>query len=1031
MRMKKAKTTASTPPHDTPATVVGSPVVGSPVVACPVVGIGASAGGLAAFEAFFAGMPADVDPGMAFVVVQHLVPDHDSLLPDLIQRRTRLRVFEVEDGMLVQPNCVYVIPPGRDMAYLNGALQLLEPVEPHGRRLPIDFFFQSLAQDQHTRAIGIVLSGTGQDGTEGVRAIKGEGGMAIAQTPASAEFDGMPRSALDTGLVDYELLPADMAAKLIAYVAVAFGVVDGRPKAGAVQSPESARALTKIHVLIRARTGRDFSHYKPSTIERRIARRMALHQIDDLDGYVKFLRQAPTEVDALFGDLLISVTSFFRDPDVFQLLEREVVPALFAGRPTNDVVRVWVPGCATGEEAYSLAILLTERTEALRQRFTIQVFATDIDRAAIEVARAGVYPASIAGDVSPERLHRFFVAQNGGTSYRVRSSLRELLIFSEHDVTTDPPIAKRDLISCRNVLIYMDAALQRRLIPLFHYALRPGGFLILGTSESQGEFGALFTAVDRKAKVYRRVDERPGVRRAIRPPLLTSPMTLPAPELPGRTETRNSITRPLREMTEQSLLAHFVAAGALVTADGDILYLHGRSGLYLELAAGETGINNIVTMARAGLELPLSAALRATVLSQKISQRVGLRVKTNGHFTSVNLTVFPVVNDMDASLESQLYVVLLEESPMVPREPSPPDVSPRGDAVATDGVVSGVIPDGATDSPTSRRELEERLAVIARASRSKDENLLSMQEELQSSAEELKSTVDELQFVNRELQSTNEELETAKEEMQSINEELTTVNAELQSRIGELTRANDDISNLMAGTGIGSVFVDHDLRILRFTPAARALINLIPGDVGRPVAHVVSNFVGDVGLVAAVRRVLDTLIPYEAELQTVDGSWYLMRILPYRKLNNVIEGAVLSFFNISEPVRIRESLRAANDLLRLAVVVRDAHDAIIVQDLTGRIMAWNAGAVRMYGWSEAEALAMNTGERIPLELRPVHSTRMMQLARSEILQPYATKRLTKAGGVLDVTIVSTALINEQGQMYAIATTERASGGGMP
>jgi two-component system CheB/CheR fusion protein len=1027
VRKKKASVAPRTPPDDTPATVV----------ACPVVGIGASAGGLAAFEAFFAGIPAGVDPGMAFVLVQHLVPDHDSLLASLIQRCTSMRVFEVEDGMRVQPNCAYIIPPGRDMAYLNGALQLLEPSLPHGRRLPIDFFFQSLAQDQHARAIGIVLSGSGQDGTAGVRAIKAEGGMVMAQIPASAEFDGMPRSALDTGLVDYALPPADMAAQLIAYVAVAFGAVGGRPNAVAVQSPEVARALEKVFVLIRARTGRDFSHYKPSTIERRIARRMAVHQIDALDAYVKFLQQAPAEVDALFRDLLISVTSFFRDPDVFQLLEREVVPALFADRSTDSVVRVWVPGCATGEEAYSLAILLTERMETLRERFAIQVFATDIDRAAIEVARAGVYPASIATDVSPERLHRFFVAQDDGSSYRVRASLRDMLIFSEQDVTTDPPIGKRDLISCRNLLIYLSAASQKRLIPLFHYALRPGGFLVLGTSESKGDFSALFTAVDRRLKVYRRADELPGVRRAIRPPLLNSPMTVPTPDLPGRTPTRNTMKRPLREMTEQALLAQLVAAGALVTAYGDILYLHGRSGLYLELAAGETGANNIVTMAREGLGPPLAAALHSAVITQEASRRFGLRVKTNGHFTSVNLTVLPVANGMDAPSGSPLYVVLLQESTMVRGEPSrpeaTPEATPRGDAAVTDGVVTdvvtGVVSDVATASPASTREVQERLTVLTRALRAKDENLLSMQEELQSSAEELKSAVDELQFVNRELQSTNEELETAKEEMQSINEELTTVNSELQTRVGELTRVNDDISNLMAGTGIGSVFVDHDLRILRFTPAARAIINLIPGDVGRPVAHVVSNFVGDIGLVGAVREVLDTLIPKEAELQTVDGSWYLMRILPYRRVNNLIDGAVISFININETVRIRESLRAANDLLRLAVVVRDAHDAITVQDLTGRMMAWNPGAVRMYGWSEAEALAMNAGERIPRELRPATSVRMMQLARSEILEPYATQRLNKAGDAVNVTIVSTALINEQGQMYAIATTERASGGG--
>lgn len=478
----------------------------------PVVGIGASAGGLAAFEAFFSGMPADTDPDMSFVLVQHLAPDHKSILTDLIRRYTRMQVFEVEDGMVVQPNCAYIIPPNRDMAFLNGTLQLMEPSAPRGQRLPIDFFFRSLAQDQHEQAICIVLSGTGSDGTSGVRAIKGEGGMVMVQNPASTEYDGMPRSAIATGLVDYELPPAEMPAQLIAYVAHAFGRPP-LPATGPTTKAESA--MRKVFVLLRAQTGHDFSQYKPSTIHRRIQRRMAVHQVETIDGYVKFLQQTPVEVEALFRDLLIGVTSFFRDPEAFQAVEQQAIPKLLAGRAPSDLIRVWVPGCSTGEEAYSIAIVLQERLEELKQGHKVQVFATDIDAQAIAVARTGMYPSSISADVPPERLARFFAAEPGGI-YRVSKGIRDMLVFSEQDMIKDPPFSRLDLISCRNLLIYMGAELQKKLIPLFHYALNPGGLLFLGTSETVGEYGELFSVLDRKAKVYQRREDLHGARRAAR-----------------------------------------------------------------------------------------------------------------------------------------------------------------------------------------------------------------------------------------------------------------------------------------------------------------------------------------------------------------------------------------------------------------------------------------------------------------------------------------------------------------------------------
>ena len=477
----------------------------------PVVGIGASAGGLAAFEAFFAGMPAQGEPGMAFVLVQHLAPDHKSMLCELLSRHTRMQVFEVEDGMLVQVNCIYIIPPNYDMAFLRGALHLMEPMAPRGQRLPIDYFFTSLAQDLGDSAIGIVLSGTGSDGTQGVRAIKDVGGMVMAQTTTSSEFDGMPRSAIATGLVDYQLPPAEMPAQLMAYLSHVAGTLS---RSAGSSSTKSVRALKKTMVLLRAQTGHDFSQYKPSTIYRRIERRMAVHQIDVMEAYVQYLQQTPAEVLALFQDLLIGVTSFFRDPQAFEFLETQVLPALFEGKPVGGAVRVWCTGCSTGQEAYSIAILLVERMEALKKSYILQVFATDIDSRAIATARVGVFPVSIAADISPERLARFFTLEPDGKGYRIHKGIRDVIVFSEQDLIKDPVFSRLDLISCRNLLIYLDVDLQKRLIPQFHYALLPGGRLFLGSSEGIGEFDSLFCVLDRKAKVYQRKEDLQGVQRA-------------------------------------------------------------------------------------------------------------------------------------------------------------------------------------------------------------------------------------------------------------------------------------------------------------------------------------------------------------------------------------------------------------------------------------------------------------------------------------------------------------------------------------
>lgn len=974
----------------------------------PIVGIGASAGGLAAFEAFFSGMPADTEPGMAFVLVQHLAPDHSSILTALMQRYTRMQVYEVEDGVTVQINCAYIIPPNRDMSFLNGTLQLMEPSEPRGHRLPIDILFRSLAQDQHERAIGIVLSGTGSDGTLGVRAIKAEGGMVMAQFPESCEFDGMPRSAIGTGMVDYELSPADMPTQLIAYVKHAFG---RPPRSVALTSPLNENALKKIFILLRAQTSHDFSQYKPSTICRRIERRMAVHQINSTDTYVKYLQQTPVEIDALFRDLLIGVTSFFRDPEAFEALETLVIPKLYEGKPPGATIRVWSTGCSTGEEAYSLAILLYEQSEKLKQAYKLQVFASDIDNRAIAVARTGVYPASIATSISPERLARFFTAEPDGSAYRIHKNIRDLLVFSEHDVIKDPPFSKLDLVSCRNLLIYFDSDLQKKLITLFHYALQPRGMLFLGTSETLGELSNLFNVMDRKSKVYQRNEDFQGSRRAalgrFLPPQMLKDTDLP--QQAGRMS--HSVKLSLRELTEQSLLQQLAPVAILVNGQGDVLYLHGRTGMFLEPTPGDAGINNILKMAREGLRRDLTTALHKAAGSKERVQCIGLRVKTNGHHSLVNLSVSPVMAGSAGALESPLFLVTLKIAPTLPDQPAATAAFPVG--TSADGRPS----DDNVRANAKIAELNEEL-------QAKEEYLHAANEELETSNEELKSSNEEMQSVNEELQSTNEELETSKEEMQSINEELATVNTELQTKVTDLSRANNDMNNLLAGTGIGTIFVDFNLRILRFTPAATGIINLILSDVGRPVGHIVSNLVGYNRLVADVQEVLRTLIPKEIDVETQEPKNYTMHILPYRTMDNVIEGAVITFVDITDMVRTREALRKANELLRLAVVVRDAHDAITVQDLAGHITAWNPGAVRMYGWTEPEALAMNVRDRIPKVLQESALAKVHQLSQAQTLEPYQTQRLAKDGSVKEVTLTSTALLSETGQMYAIATTER-------
>jgi two-component system CheB/CheR fusion protein len=885
----------------------------------PIVGIGASAGGLAAFEAFLSAIPFSLGSGMAFVLVQHLSPDHKSLLTELVRRYTRLQVHEVEDGMEVKPNRVYIIPPNHHMALLAGKLHLFTPPAERGSRLSIDFFFRSLAADQREHAICIVLSGTGSDGSLGLRAVKAEGGMAMAQSPETTEFDGMPRSAIATGLVDYVLPPSEMPARLIAYASQVFSRKPRLPQPSPVHSQD---VLAKICVLLRAQTSHDFSQYKENTITRRVQRRMALHQLENAGDYLRYMQNNADETAALFRELLIGVTSFFRDPEAFESLQNTGIPRLFDGVPPGGPVRAWVCGCSTGEEAYSIAILIQEHLEKLQQPFRVQIFATDIDRHATDQARTGIFPQSISTDVSPERLARYFTEDANGF-YRIRKVIRDLLIFSEQNVLKDPPFSRLGLISCRNLFIYLKGDLQRRLLSLFHYSLKPDGVLFLGSSETVADHNGRFEVLDRKAKTFLRKGDVGSESRFSVSQTLTSSLPVAAPLSEARGQYDLKLN--LRNITEQTLLRHSGQAGVVVKENGDILYFHGRTGNYLEPSPGEA-TSNVLRMAREGLRPELKAALsRASLQSEPVHSR-GVQVKADEHFRTVDLTIIPILTAVP-----HLFLVIFEERQ--PAEPLPLDTSAL-----------------ATYAP----EAADHIEALEKQLRAKDEYLQNVTEEMETSGEELRSSNEEMQSINEELQSTNEELETSKEELQSVNEELATVNAELQKKVSDLSRANDDMNNLLAGTGIVTLFVDHHLCITRFTPSITKLIYLIPSDIGRPLAHTVSTFLNYEHLIEDVKSVLDTLVPVEEEVQTKAGSWYLLGVRPYRTLENVIEGAVITFVDITAR-KVAEQKLKESERFRLATEVDTL--GMVFFRLDGVITYANDAFLRMFAYDRASAEA--------------------------------------------------------------------------
>lgn len=842
-----------------------------------IVGIGGSAGSLEAYEQFFKNMPSDT--GMAFVLVPHLDPTQKGIMPEIIQRLTKMKVFRVEDGMKVQPNNIYVIPPNKDMSIFHGTLHLMEPAAPRGLRMPIDYFFRHLAEDQKERAICIILSGMGSDGTLGLKAIKENLGMAMVQDPESAKYDVMPRNAIETGLVDYVLPPDKMPEKLISYVTHVINV----PKVKPVVEDKTISALPKILLLLRDKTGHDFSLYKKNMLYRRIERRMSVHQISNIAHYVRLLQENPHELELLFKELLIGVTSFFRDPEAFQILKEKALIPLIKGKTEDTTLRVWVPGCSTGEEAYSIAILLKECVEKIKPKdmFKIQIFATDIDKEAIEKARLGIFPANIAADVTPETLERFFVKT--GDNYQIRKDIREMIVFAPQNIIMDPPFSKIDLISCRNLLIYLSPELQKKLLPLFFYALNPNGILFLGSSESIGGFTDLFQVVDSKWKIFKRKELVPS-----RLPVLELPLAFASrveAKIKGIARVPGELEASIPEMVQKIVLETLSPPVVVINENGDILYLTGKTGKYLEPPVGKANLN-IYAMAREGLRFELASAIRKANKERKPVFIRGLRIMSNGGEIAVNLTVKPFGEQ--ENLKGMLMVIFEEAK------------TPEKDKIKAKG--------------KGRMSYRKEIEALEKELKYTKEYLQTVIEEMETSQEELKATNEELQSTNEELQSTNEELMTSKEELQSLNEELVTVNAELQNKIEELSAANNDMKNLLDSTEIATIFLDNNLNIKSFTSSATKIMNLIQSDIGRPITHIVTNLKYE-NMIKDAEEVIRTLVYKEMPVQTKDNRWFLMRIMPYRTIDNMIDGVVITFVDITERKQIEEELAATKEEL--------------------------------------------------------------------------------------------------------------------
>ncbi len=845
-----------------------------------VIGVGASAGGVEALQKFFQAMPEA--HGMAFLLMTHQRRGQESALPEIVARATRMPVSFAEDGARIEAGRVYVCPPDQAMTLADGVLSLV-PAHPEAGQKLIDLFFAALAEDRKEASVGILLSGSGTDGALGMKAIKEHGGFTMAQghNGSAPGHSGMPDTAVAAGVVDVVLPVEELPARLLTF-AQNFREVESIDDAQLDVDEEMRDAQRTIARILLGQVGHDFSGYKEKTFMRRVRRRMSVLQISALDEYIQILRESPDEVTHLFRDLLIGVTAFFRDADAFAMLESQVIPRLFDGKGPADSVRVWVPGCATGEEVYSLAIMLREHMNTMKAPPKVQVFATDIDDGALGVARAGRYPVQSMDAVSPERRKRFFTGDD--LSLAVSKDLRDMCIFSEHSVIRDPPFSRMDLISCRNLLIYLGSEFQSHVVPVFHFALKPRGYLFLGTSENVGQFSDLFTAIDKKQRIFQRRDH-------VSLPLNFShfsPLGRPAPTAGEMRREPGAMATALRRAVDTRMLERHTPAHVVINREGDILHYSPRTGKYLEPAAGLPN-RQLIAMARRGLRLELRGALREALEARRMVTRRNITVELEDRLQPIDLTIEPLGDDDN----DPLFLVVFDDV-------APPQA--HQEAVRHESV---------GDRTADRLEQELR---------DTRERLQSTIEEYETAVEELKSSNEELQSMNEELQSTNEEMETAKEELQSVNEELHTINAELNSKVEEVDRANADLRNVFESTQIATIFLDRGLVIRSFTPAVAGLFNLISSDKGRPLTDIVSNLEGEGDLRRDVQFVLETGETRERRVTRRDNAaHYLMRILPYRTHPSLIDGVLITFIQVTK------------------MVEAEAHQRTLIEELNHRV----------------------------------------------------------------------------------------------
>ncbi len=936
----------------------------------PIVGIGASAGGLDAFEQFLMNVPENT--GMAYVIIQHLDPTQKGMLPELLQRITKMKVFQVKDHTVVKPDCVYVIPPNASMSILKGVLHLFEPIESRGLRLPIDFFFRSLAIDQKELAVGVILSGMGSDGSLGIRAIKENHGIVMVQDPVTATYNSMPLNGIDSVLVDIVASPGEMPLRLFEFMKQIPLI---KPDIEIAIKDQSS--LEKIIILLRDHTGNDFTFYKKNTLYRRIERRMGIHKIDKIDSYVHFLLKNPKELDILFKELLIGVTNFFRDSAVWEKLKESVFPEIFANQKSGTIFRAWIPGCSTGEEAYTLAIVFKEALEKFRPNgaISLQIFATDLDNDAIETARKGLFSASIKADVSTNRLNRFFISSDEG--FRVNAEIREMVVFAQQNIVMHPPFTKIDILTCRNLLIYMDAELQKKILGLFYYCINPEGIMILGSSESLGKQSNLFTPVDAKLRIFKRANN------------VLSPELFDFPSSFSRTKMTNieklipgSLAPNIQSLADGLLLQHFSPPGVLVNQDGDIVYISGRTGKYLEPAVGKANLN-IFAMLREGLQSEFPIAFRKAILTKETVTLHNVRVGSNDSSLTVNVKIQWI--GKPEALKNMVMIIFSDVHTI---------------AGARKGEKKGKL----TIDSVTQSKLEEELQHTR-------EEMQSTLEEMNTSQEELKSTNEELQSTNEELQSTNEELTTSKEEMQSLNEELQTVNVELQSKVDEFSRVNNDMKNLLNSTDIATLFLDKELNIRRYTNQTTKIFKLIKSDIGRPFTDQASDL-DYPELVDDALEVLRTLAFIQKQISTKDGRWFSVRIMPYRTFDDRIDGLVITFFNMSSQkqieVQLNESLQMNRMLLNLS------SDLIIKLSTELKVVEFNTEAEKFFNKKREAVLDQYFIQSFIPE--PEQKRTEKELNKLLIVEPDTKVRLKVIGAedqIQDIECSANLILNNQ------------------